>query len=259
MKRVVRPLMMAVLVILFGLAAAAVALYLLPPKRSGQQALNNQQIAQHFLTIAYGREHAKEPAQHLAKWAGPIRYALVRWTGGADAQRAETAVHRQMALLGELTGLKITRSPVFEANFVIALTNERLFEWQVRRSLASANRILGSRIANANCAGFFSQDADTKAIIQARVIIPVDRAVRRRLLDRCVVEETTQVLGLPNDADGGVQSVFNDADRSVTLSPLDRLFVRMLYDPRLKPGMNRAQTTRAVRQILPALRLRMRY
>ena len=242
------------LLLLLAVAAAALAGWLLAPQR-----LSDARIARHFLTIAFGREHADGPGRYLAKWQDGIRYKVVRWTGGPDAERAEALLHRQMADLAALTGLPIERTTMFDANFLIALTSEDLFDWQVRRALAGANRILGGRLADANCAGFFGQDIETRAIVTARVIIPVDRAVRRRLLERCVVEETAQVLGLPNDADGGVRSVFNDADRSTALSRLDRLFVALLYHPQLEAGLSRAETTRRIGRILPELRRRLAY
>ena len=243
-----------ILLLVLAVAAAALAARLLAPQR-----LSDARIARHFLAIAFGREHADGPGQHLAKWQGGIRYRIVRWAGGPDVAKAEAALHRQMRDLAGLTGLPVAPTTLFDANFIVVLTGEDLFAWQVRRALAAANRQLGRRIADANCAGFFGQDLETGAIVSARVIIPVDRAVRHGLLKRCIVEETAQVLGLPNDADGGARSVFNDADRSTALSRLDRLFVALLYHPRLAPGLSRAETARRVRQILPALRRRMRY
>ena len=252
----------AFLLFLLFLAVAAAALIAWGLVRHGaavERTLSDRRIARHFLTIAFGREHAARPGQHLAKWRGGIRYKIVRWTGGPDVERAEAALHRQMGVLAGLTGLSIARTTLFDANYLIALTGEDLFAWQVRRALAAANSRLGGRIADANCAGFFGQEIGTGAIVNARVIIPVDRAMRRSLLERCIAEETAQVLGLPNDADAGVRSVFNDADRSTGLSRLDRLFLALLYHPRLEPGLGRAETDRRLRQILPALRRRMGY
>ena len=252
----------ASLFLLLVLAVAAAGLAAWGLVRHGaisERTLSDRHIARHFLTIAFGREHAEGPRQHLAKWRRGIRYRVVRWTGGPDTERAEAALHRQMRDLAGLTGLTIVRTTLFDANYLIALTGEDLFAWQVRRALAAANRPLGGTIADANCAGFFGQDVETGAIVNARILIPVDRAVRRNLLERCIVEETAQVLGLPNDADGGVRSVFNDADRATALSRLDRLLLALLYDPRLEPGLSRAETARRVRQILPALRRRLAY
>ena len=254
-----RAIFLILLLALVSVGAALTAWGLVRHGAATERTLSDRRIARHFLAIAFGREHGAAPGRFLAKWQGGVRYKVVRWAGGPDVERAEAALHRQMRDLAGLTGLTIVRTTLFDANYLIALTSEDLFAWQVRRALAAANRLLGSRIAGANCAGFFGQDAETGAIVNARVIIPVDRAVRRNLLERCVVEETAQVLGLPNDADGGVRSVFNDADRSTTLSRLDRLFVALLYDPRLEPGLGRAETARRVRQILPALRRRMAY
>ena len=192
-----------ILLLVLAVAAAALAARLLAPQR-----LSDARIARHFLAIAFGREHADGPGQHLAKWQGGIRYRVVRWAGGPDVAKAEAALHRQMRDLARLTGLPVAPATQFDANFIVALTGEDLFAWQVRRALAAANRRLGRRIA---------------------------------------------------DADGGVRSVFNDADRSTALSRLDRLFVSLLYHPRLAPGLSRTETARRVRQILPVLRRRMRY
>ncbi|PPR70354.1 MAG: hypothetical protein CFH02_00106 [Alphaproteobacteria bacterium MarineAlpha3_Bin1] len=47
----------------------------------------------------------------------------------------------------------------------------------------------------------------------------------------CVVEEMTQVLGLPNDSNAVKPSIFNDLSHYFELTPHDRLMVKMLYDP----------------------------
>ncbi len=247
------------LLLVLNVAGAALAASALVRHGGPAQRLSDARLVRHFLTVAFGREHAAAPGRQLAKWQGDISWAVARWTASPDLARAEAALQRQMRDLAALTGLRITRTGPLEANFVVALTSEALFGRQVRRALAGANRALGRRIADANCAGFFGQDAQTGAIVGARIIIPVDRAARRRLLQRCIVEETAQVLGLPNDADSGVRSVFNDADRSTALSRLDRLFVALLYHPRLTPGLSRAETAARIRQILPVLRRRTRF
>lgn len=254
-----RAVILILLLLLSSIGAGLAAWGLVRHGALAERSLSDRRIVQHFLTIAFGREHADGPGRQLAKWRHGIRYKVLRWTGGPDSERAEALLHRQMGVLAALSGLQIVRTDLFDANFVVALTSEDLFAWQMRRALARASRLPGGRIADANCAGVFGQEIETGAIVNARVIIPVDRAVRRRLLERCVVEETAQVLGLPNDADGGVRSVFNDADRSTGLSRLDRLFVALLYHPRLEPGLSRDETAHRLRQILPAVRRRMRY
>ena len=72
----------------------------------------------------------------------------------------------------------------------------------------------------------------------------------------CVVEEMTQVLGLPNDSNAVKPSIFNDQSRYFELTPHDRLMVRMLYNPRITVGMPRGQALREATAILDELRRR---
>lgn len=64
-----------------------------------------------------------------------------------------------------------------------------------------------------------------------------------------IAQELTQVLGLPNDIDGPDGTVFSSRSARETLSATDEQMVRILYDPRLRPGMTRAEAMPIVREI----------
>jgi len=51
------------------------------------------------------------------------------------------------------------------------------------------------------------------------------------------LEELTQVMGLPNDVDAYWPTLFKPLDMSVKWSRWDKLYIKTLYDPRLKAGM----------------------
>ncbi len=53
----------------------------------------------------------------------------------------------------------------------------------------------------------------------------------------CIHEEIAQGLGLPNDSPAARPSIFNDDDEFALLTTHDELLLKLLYDPRLKPGM----------------------
>ena len=53
----------------------------------------------------------------------------------------------------------------------------------------------------------------------------------------CVHEELAQGLGLANDYPAARPSIFNDDDEFALLTEQDELMLKMLYDPRLRPGM----------------------
>ena len=65
----------------------------------------------------------------------------------------------------------------------------------------------------------------------------------------CVHEEMGQAMGLPNDSPDARPSIFNGGLEFALLTEHDEILLRMLYDPRLRPGMTAAE----VRPLLPAI------
>lgn len=57
------------------------------------------------------------------------------------------------------------------------------------------------------------------------------------LRQSCIHEEMAQGLGLANDTPRARPSIFNDDDEFALLTRHDELLLKMLYDPRLTPGM----------------------
>jgi hypothetical protein len=86
----------------------------------------------------------------------------------------------------------------------------------------------------------------------AVVFIRTDRGART--VQGCLVQETTQALGLLHDLDPDADSIFSDSGRQVELTERDRLLLRLLYDPRLKPGMGWAGAESLARTALQDLR-----
>ena len=58
----------------------------------------------------------------------------------------------------------------------------------------------------------------------------------------CIQEEITQAMGLSNDIKQFKKStLFNDSNETKNLTKLDTLLLKILYDPRVKFGMNRRE------------------
>ena len=82
---------------------------------------------------------------------------------------------------------------------------------------------------------FSGGGTETNVYQQAIVVI---RAEHPDLLRAsCVHEEMAQGLGLANDSPRARPSIFNDDDEFALLTRHDELLLKMLYDPRLMPGM----------------------
>lgn len=69
----------------------------------------------------------------------------------------------------------------------------------------------------------------------------------------CIHEELAQGMGLANDSPAARPSVFNDDEEFALLTRHDELLLRILYDPRLRPGMSAAEAEPIVRRIAAEL------
>jgi len=87
-------------------------------------------------------------------------------------------------------------------------------------------------------------------IKKAIVIIPVDQARMHGKLVSCVVEEITQILGLPNDSERAYPSIFNDKTPESLLSGLDYLLLKALYNDAIKPGMTANEVTPVMQNLI---------
>jgi hypothetical protein len=205
-----------------------------------------------FARIAFGNEFAPEADPRLQKWAQPIRWRSYEYLPLVDGERA--FLERHMVRLARLTGHDWAPAETWpEANFIILFVPEDRYEAVIQRYLAPQRRHLLAQHAGTSCLGLVRHHRATFEIELAVVIIPVERARGRGLMNSCIAEETTQALGLLNDAEVP-GTLFNDAGEARDLTPLDEILVRLLYHPSLRAGMRRAEALAAARAALPRLR-----
>ena len=98
-------------------------------------------------------------------------------------------------------------------------------------------------------ATLFTKDNEIRSAV---VLFPAERP--KNHMRACVVEELTQVLGLPNDSPSVSPSIFNDKSPINELTDHDRLMLRMLYDPRITIGMSRDRALIVGRKVLDEIR-----
>ena len=93
----------------------------------------------------------------------------------------------------------------------------------------------------------FAEELDS--VITASVVM-VDVTLGDQQVRRCIAQEITQSIGLPNDIDDPDGTIFSSNSTRETLSESDEQLIRILYDPRLIPGMTRDEAMPIVRQIV---------
>lgn len=220
------------------------------PARAGDSAhwKSVDYLVDAFVDIALGSEHDVRRRQ-VRKWTTPIHYTLVHQAG--DAELHERLIRAHFEHLAALTGLKIAPATSSDAaNYLVVLTSESRLKDDLQRHLGWNSAEQREKFFRETvCLGTFSSSRRNGRITRAVAIIPVDRARARGKLPACIVEELTQVLGLPNDSDKVYPSVFNDHSTDVFLSGLDVLLLRMLYDPRVANGLEEAELRPLLRTI----------
>lgn len=205
-----------------------------------------QFIEDSFLTIALQREYNRTKSSRLVRWEKPVIIFLDSEAGDINLQRQLLTVHTKH--LSSITGVPIYYTTnIKQANIVVSFTRLQHVEDKVWRYIGNPDSI---RVAldEAICLGNFGVNSDG-AIERGVIIIPVNYARQNaRFLD-CIVEEITQLLGLPNDSDDVYPSIFNDSSKDIYLSPLDFILLKILYSPRLKAGMSEQE----VQHLLPTV------
>lgn len=204
-------------------------------------------IVDSFLEIALKNEHPRSKGV-IRKWTTEIRYEFDHRLGNEAFNEKLTKMHlRQLA---EVTGISIQpANSRLEANLQIVFSTEQRLAVELKKDFHFGDREIDYMKRHSVCLGQFSTTPQG-AIRQAIVIIPVDRARAKGLLVSCIVEELTQIMGLPNDSASVYPSIFNDQSIYILLTGLDYLLLKILYDPRLTPGMNSQQTLPVLRKIV---------
>jgi hypothetical protein len=221
-----------------------------------------------FLNIAFYNEFVTEGASSvqkktqatLTRWEGPLRVnvSFGRFLSEADIARDERAVTSFLSRMAQLSGRTISQTALAEANVRVLVVNED----ERRAALPDMQAFVGS-VEPATLAALrdpakstyclaLTVDANNDRIIEkALVIIRAETPDLLRLT--CIHEELAQMMGLTNDDPGARPSIFNDDEEFATLTRMDEYLLRILYDPRLRPGMTESEGKGVVETIAAGL------
>lgn len=206
--------------------------------------LDTQFVERAFLDVALKNEYSAGD-KPLVKWDTPVRIWVQHKVGDQALHDELTDAH--IKHLSEITGHPITRvSSREQANVIWVFSRES--EWRKDIEQEIGSYALKNTFGAICKAGY--RVTSHGIITSATVIIPVDQAREHGKLLACIVEEITQVLGLPNDAETAFPSIFNDQTPEDLLSPLDIVLLKLLYEPELKSGLSRQQVQPIVRKLL---------
>ncbi len=262
------------------------------PRAPAEATPSNAQIVRNFDLIAFGNEYREEKHTTVRKWAIPVRIAIMtegypNWSKmSADyPDYLEEDVTRQIADLAAITGhpIELYFSPKKAKKFGIAkgfdINKATLYLFymptaklpeamapffkndprEVERLIFSVEAVERKKklkpgekadLKGSTCfATIHTQGSEIRAVA---VGVPAEHP--RDVIRTCIIEELTQVMGLPNDSESVSPSIFNDRSPYVDLTEHDKFLLKILYDPRMKVGTPRAEAAKIAATVMQELR-----
>ena len=213
-----------------------------PP--SNVDAGSQNRFVERFIDLAVGRDGSSTDGT-LIRWCAPIAY---RVSGFLPAHRA-SVLTGQFRDLSALTG--IAARPADPANYFVHIPLRRVEGDLVLDRLPYLSRRARRKLGRARCFFVLNVGGDG-CIRRADVVLP--RELSDGEFEHCATEELGQSMGLPNDAGPPEESIFAEGSTLLDRSEADTLFLRLLYHPDLRPGMDRATLARTVPDLLPGLK-----
>ncbi|MFQ2823542.1 DUF2927 domain-containing protein [Aeromonas allosaccharophila] len=217
--------------------------------RADERWQSDSYLTESFMAIAMEREYGEARQTRFARWQQPIRLQLINESGDKPLQADVVKV--QAAHLARITGHPISMVTA-KPNLTLIMTDYSKMKSWANRTMGGDPSV-GMALKEGLCLANFATNAKHE-ISRATIIIPVDYSrAKGRFLD-CVVEEFTQVMGLPNDSDKVFPSIFNDNSIDSFLTGLDYVLLKMAYHPALKAGMSSDEVRAALPIALADLR-----
>jgi len=235
---------------------------------SGPPAPSVDELTNQFRAIVFGSEFKEfKPLNRIKKWGAPLRvtvkaYEEISEPGPNNSSTLKLKqkqvnpqhlkyIRKHLNTLVALTGLatedvKNSHEP---ANFEIKIVPRTQL---TNPNLVDADPKLLRRLGGQGGCYFLMWHNEGSGLIdRVAIVVNADRIDART--EHCLLEEMTQSLGLPNDINSNWTSIFSNRGYISTLTRSDKILIKTLYDPRLKPAMKRDKAMKIARKIIGEL------
>jgi Protein of unknown function (DUF2927) len=198
---------------------------------------SNDEIKDGFFKIALNAElQLGVPAERVRKFDEPVRI-FVTGKAAPDRRSEIAAVVADIRARVNHLDVALTNDRA-AANFVVMLVADRDLNRIIRSRYGSGKAERIQQSLNPQCLSGIAKDKRYR-IRRAEVILPVD-AGEFTFYD-CAYEELLQALGAINDDRSVPWTMFNDDVQMGFFDVYDQYLLNILYDPRIRPGMARAE------------------
>ena len=250
------PSMRAAAIIALALAAATMVAtaaehHEISSRRATERkAFTDAEIADGFFKTAFGAElHLAGAVNRIRKFDAPVRVYIEN--RARPNRRAEvTTVLADIAARIQHLDIALVGSAA-EANVVVTLVRDRDLPRAINRLYGRERARLIQRSLMPQCLSSFRKD-ETFRIAHSDVLIVADAG--DFIFYDCVYEELLQALGPINDTNAVPWTMFNDEVQMGFFDVYDQYILNILYDPRIKPGMDVEEVRSVLPEVIPAVR-----
>ena len=210
----------------------------------------NEEIKDGFFKVAFRAElQVGPPAQKIRKFDEPVRIFLV--DQALPDRRGEVAdIVADISSRIDHLDLKFT-SHRGNANFIVMLVRNHDVANIIRMRYGDTQAKRIRRSLNPQCLSGIAKDGLYR-IRKAEVILPVD--VGDFGFRDCAYEELLQALGAINDDSSVPWTMFNDDVQMGFFDVYDQYLLNILYDPRIRAGMSKAEVSSRFSEVLLSVR-----
>ncbi len=219
-------------------------------RASERTSYSDDEIKDGFFKTAFRAElQFDRRIERIRKFDEPVRVFVVN--RGAPDRRAEIATiiadihahvdHLDVAMTDDRQA----------ANFVVTLVQSRDLARTIHAHYGPDKAKQIQQSLHPQCLSGIGKDQSFR-IRRAEVILPVD-AGEFAFYD-CAYEELLQALGVINDDNSVPWTMFNDNVQMGYFDVYDQYLLNILYDPRVRPGMTKAELDKLLPEVLPTVR-----
>ena len=211
---------------------------------------SDEQLIKAFNATVFGAEYSSWGwhTRIVKKYVKPIRVYI---DNRAKRNRSRAVAKFVRSLNGTIRGIEITIvNDARKANFTIYVVDRKAYKDVVRKE------VYRQRSMNVPGRCLVRVVSAPSGIRRSDAVIVSDEG--EFLFKRCLVEEILQGLGPVNDNSSLKSSVFNDLSKHSRFTKHDQYILNMLYDKRIRPGMNQREVGKVLPAVLRDARRRVR-
>ena len=219
-------------------------------RNAERKTFTDAEIASGFFKLAFGAELGMAGrVDRIRKYDRPVRIFVETSSAKPDRRTALEGVVADIGNRISNIDLAFTTERK-DANFIIRLVRDRDLARTVRALYGARGREI-IRSLEPQCLSGFRKDAEYR-ITRSDVILVADAG--DFIFYDCAYEEVLQALGPIRDDPSVPWTMFNDDVQMGFFGIYDQYILNILYDPRIRPGMTRAQVRALLPEIMPDVR-----